>query len=68
MRRYWNDDAAGQWKNGPLLDWGEKPFGIATAGIAWDGKNLWALDAKNKRICVIEKTESGKEITASLNK
>jgi hypothetical protein len=41
--------------DGKLLDWAEKPFGDATAGIAWDGKNLWALDGKQRRICVIEK-------------
>ncbi len=40
---------------GKLIDWGEKPFGRHTAGICWDGENLWALDAETKRICVIEK-------------
>ena len=42
--------------DGRLLEWAGKPFGDATAGIAWDGRQLWALDAKNKRICAIEKT------------
>ena len=43
-----------------LLDWGESPFGHS--GIAYDGERLWALDKENKRICVIEKTESGDEL------
>jgi hypothetical protein len=51
---------------GKVMDWGERPFGDASAGVAWDGKNLWALDRKNKRICMIEKTASGREITAAL--
>ena len=46
-------------KHGQLLDWGEKPFDGHCAGIAHDGKNLWALDARNKRICVIERTSGG---------
>ena len=46
-------------KHGQLLDWGEKPFDGQCAGIAHDGKNFWALDAKNKRICVIERTSGG---------
>ena len=29
---------------------------VQAAGIAWDGKNLWALDNAQKRICIIEKT------------
>lgn len=48
-------------KSGPagrLLDWGERPF-PGLAGIAWDGKSLWALDAQAKRICVIEKALTG---------
>ena len=44
---------------------GERPFGSATNGIAWDGRNLWALDTEDDRICIIEKTESGKEITTA---
>ena len=52
--------------NARLLDWGEVPFGNALRGIAQDGQNLWALDADEKRICIIEKTESGQEITAAL--
>ena len=52
--------------DGHVLDWGGLPFGPDHHGIAWDGNELWALDKKNKRICVIEKTESGKEITEAL--
>jgi len=37
-----------------LLDWGEHPF-PGLAGLAYGGKNLWALDSGAKRICVIEK-------------
>ena len=57
-----------------LLEFYEPPFfrgpgdELPARGIVHDGKNLWALDAKNKRICIVEKTESGKEITASSNK
>ena len=40
---------------GKLLDWGEKPFEGRCDGLAWDGEHLWALDAKGKRICAIEK-------------
>ena len=28
-------------------------------GIGFDGKHLWALDAANKRICMIEKSKTG---------
>ena len=42
---------------GDFLDWGEKPFG--NQDIAWDGKNLWALDNENKRICLIERLDTG---------
>lgn len=45
---------------GEVLEWGEKPFGEDTAGIAHDGEHLWALDNEAKRICIIEKTESGR--------
>lgn len=60
-----------------LLDYGDMPFtgppdyfshpgpGYCD-GLAWDGQNLWALDARSKRICLIEKTESGKDISAAL--
>ena len=58
----------GTWETDPrtpeLLDWGERPEGAS--GLTWDGQNLWMLDAKNRRLCIIEKTESGKEITAVL--
>ncbi|MDP6356051.1 MAG: hypothetical protein QF473_13160, partial [Planctomycetota bacterium] len=49
-----------------LLDWAGAPFGKDTSGLAWDGQNLWALDNNNKRISIIEKTESGEEITNTL--
>ena len=51
---------------GTLLDWGEKPFDGRCDGIAWDGKHLWALDRANKRICIIEKTASGKQLARDL--
>jgi len=38
-----------------LLDWARAPFGEDTAGIAWDGKSLWALDSKKHRISLIER-------------
>ncbi len=41
--------------DGKLLEFGEKPFGESTTGIAHDGENLWALDNGAKRICVIER-------------
>jgi hypothetical protein len=41
--------------DGSLADWGEKPFDGECDGLAWDGKRLWALDKKARRICVIEK-------------
>ncbi|MBM4143492.1 MAG: hypothetical protein FJ225_07885 [Lentisphaerae bacterium] len=41
--------------HGQLLDWGDKPFGEDTTGIAWDGRSLWVLDNGKKRICEIEK-------------
>jgi beta-lactamase regulating signal transducer with metallopeptidase domain len=50
-------------RNGRLLDWGEKPFGDV-AGIAWDGEHLWAADNGGKRICMLEKTETGRALTA----
>ena len=43
-----------------LRDWAGVPFGHGTRGLAWDGKHLWALDAANRRICMIERSESGK--------
>jgi hypothetical protein len=56
----WNDEAARDYTNAPLLDWGEKPFPNQPRGrygIAWDGEHLWALDAKNKRVDMLEKNE-----------
>jgi len=52
-------------QDGQLMDWGEHPF-PESYGITYDGKNLWVLDNKNKRICIIEKTESGRQITEAL--
>ena len=60
-----------------LLDYADRPFAGPTDffshpgpgycdGMVWDGRQLWALDARNKRLCVIEKTASGREITDSL--
>ena len=40
---------------GKLLEWGEKPFDGRCDGLVWDGKQLWALDNEDKRICVIER-------------
>ena len=48
-------------RHGHLLDWGEKPFDGRCDGIAFDGKHLWALDRKGKRICAIEKAKSNLE-------
>lgn len=45
--------------DGELLDWGDQVFERGTAGLAFDGENLWALDGVNRRICVIEKAETG---------
>jgi hypothetical protein len=52
--------------SGRLLDFGDQPFfdgrgdnwreRLGIQGLACDGENLWALDAKSKRICVIERT------------
>ena len=56
---------SGTTKHGHLLDWGEKPFDGHCQGIAFDGKQLWALDAKGKRICVIEKATAKPEPSAA---
>ena len=40
--------------DGKLLQWGEQPFKGRCDGLAFDGANLWALDAAKKRICIIE--------------
>ena len=61
-----DDEHAGELRNARLLDWGEKPFGDSATGIVWDGRNLWALDAGEKRICIIEKTETGKQLARCL--
>ena len=62
----WDDPSVMGCMSGPVLDFGDKPFGDASAGIAWDGRHLWVLDANEGRICAIEKTESGKELSAAL--
>lgn len=41
-----------------LIDWAGAPFGQDTAGLAWDGKSLWALDSKNHSISIIEKANN----------
>ena len=56
----WGENTSGRNMTARLLDWGEKPFGGSTAGIAWDGENLWVLDNSRNRICVIEKTDYAK--------
>jgi len=43
-------------QEGCLVDWAGAPFGEDTFGLAWDGRNLWALDAKDHRISIIERT------------
>lgn len=45
-----------------LIDWAGAPFGEDTAGLAWNGRGLWALDSQNHRISMVEranKTNSG---------
>ena len=49
--------------DGRIVDWGEKPFGSHTTGIAHDGKNLWVLDNKGKRVCIIEKANAARKDT-----
>jgi len=46
--------------SGKLLDWGTAPFQGSCAGLAFDGRNLWALDHSGHRVCMIEKTDAGK--------
>ena len=58
----WFVDAWAPWiiktdRDGRLLDWGERPF-EGCHGVAWDGRQLWALDEANRRMCVIEKTDT----------
>jgi len=55
----WKNEVGAKYQNPRLLDWAEKPFGHYTWGITWDGKSLWALDGKNKRICLVEKANFG---------
>lgn len=49
---------------GRLLEWGTVPFEgggdqwddqMSVTGLAWDGKRLWALDRRRKRICVLQR-------------
>ena len=44
-----------------LMDWGERPF-PQVGGITHDGENLWVLDNESNRICIIDKTESGRDL------
>ena len=44
-----------------LIDWAGAPFGEDTAGLAWDGTNLWALDSKNHRISTIARQASDRK-------
>ena len=43
--------------DGRLLDWGERPF-PEVAGITYDGENLWVLDGKEKRLCIVLRKDS----------
>ena len=52
--------------DGKLLDWGEQPFDAECKALAWDGSSLWALDAKGRRLCIIEKSETGRMVTEHL--
>ena len=55
----WDDKATAAYRTPEPMDWGEKPFGSSTKGVAHDGKNLWVLDGENARVCIVEKAESG---------
>jgi len=37
------------------LEWGDRPFDQHTAGIAFDGTSLWALDNARNRVCAVTK-------------
>jgi hypothetical protein len=53
-------------KSGPdgrLTEWAGRPFGGWPPDIAWDGRNLWALDAPNRRICIIRKSATAPVVT-----
>ncbi|MFC1525408.1 hypothetical protein ACFL6X_01200 [Candidatus Latescibacterota bacterium] len=47
---------------GKLLDFGDVPFAEGVAGIAFDGEHLWALNSADRRVCMLEKTESGRRL------
>jgi hypothetical protein len=36
-----------------LLEWGDKPFCEDTAGIAFDGADVWVLDNRRHCLCTI---------------
>jgi len=39
--------------DGDLLEWAERPFGFNP--IAWNGRDLWVLDAGNKQLHLVER-------------
>ena len=45
--------------------WGEKPFDRRCDGLTWDGEQLWGLDNRQKRICVIEKAVRPSSLTSA---
>jgi len=55
----WTPEAARTYQTPEPLDWGEKPF-PGLAGVAWDGERLWALDRRNRRICLLRKSDPEK--------
>ena len=46
--------------NSRVLEWGERPFDGQCAGLAWDGKGLWAQHREQNRICLIQKADPAK--------
>lgn len=46
---------------GQLLEWAGNPFVGEVRGLAWDGQDLWALDAAEGRICCIERIPQQQE-------
>ena len=61
-------------KEGKLLDWYSIPLDLGEVdgphcqGLAFDGKNLWALDKGNQRICIIEQIFRNSQLWISLSK